>query len=126
AERRALKTHLRSCPGCRTALGARAKALTWLPLPSLEWLRSLAGIGGAPAAAKIGAGVATATRAAAVGGGGRVAMPEARHTPPRRRPARCRRTATAATTGRRGARRRRRPERLARATTRASTARRRR
>jgi RNA polymerase sigma factor (sigma-70 family) len=66
-ERRALRTHLHSCPACRSVLGVRAKALTWLPLPSLEWLRGLAGIGGAPAAAKIGAGVATATVAAGVG-----------------------------------------------------------
>src|SRR5262245_37748667 len=62
-ERRALKTHLRSCPSCRAALGRRA--LTVWPVPSLEWVpRLLPGLGGLPATAKVGAAVATATFAA--------------------------------------------------------------
>lgn len=64
-ERRALKTHLRSCPSCRGALGTRGRILASLPLSALEWLRALGGIG-APAAAKIGAVVAGAGVAAAV------------------------------------------------------------
>lgn len=62
-ERRALKTHLRSCPSCRAALGRRA--LTVWPVPSLEWVpRLMPGLGGLPATAKVGAAVATATFAA--------------------------------------------------------------
>jgi RNA polymerase sigma factor (sigma-70 family) len=62
-ERRALKTHLRSCPACRGALGRRA--LTVWPVPSLDWLpRLMPGLGGLPATAKVGAAVATATFAA--------------------------------------------------------------
>jgi RNA polymerase sigma factor (sigma-70 family) len=67
-ERRALKTHLRSCPECRHAVGARAPALTGSPFSPVHWLRNLGGIatGGAPLAAKVGAVVATATIAAGV------------------------------------------------------------
>jgi RNA polymerase sigma factor (sigma-70 family) len=69
-ERRALKTHLRTCAGCRQTLGLRGRALSLFPSASgLEWLRGLgAGLlsGGAPAAAKVGALVATATIAAGV------------------------------------------------------------
>ncbi len=68
-ERRALKTHLRSCPGCRRELGLRGRALGLLPAAPFGWLRGLltgmAG-GGAPVAAKIGTVVATATVAAGV------------------------------------------------------------
>ncbi|HEY6961493.1 MAG TPA: sigma-70 family RNA polymerase sigma factor [Gaiellaceae bacterium] len=64
AERRALKTHLRSCPACRSAVGARALALG--PSEWLRWLGGLLATGGAPAAAKIGAVVAGATVAAGV------------------------------------------------------------
>jgi hypothetical protein len=70
-ERRALKTHLRSCGACRTELGVRGRALSALPVLSGDWLRGLAaGLagGGAPAAAKIGAVVATAGIAAGVPG----------------------------------------------------------
>ena len=48
-ERRALKTHLRSCRSCRKQLGLRGVALS-LPLPPLGWLRH----GGTPAVAKLG------------------------------------------------------------------------
>jgi RNA polymerase sigma-70 factor (ECF subfamily) len=79
-ERRALKTHLRSCPSCRGAVGLRGRALGLLPVASFDWLRGLfAGLatGGAPAAAKVGAVVATATFAAGVP----VAADEASHHP---------------------------------------------
>jgi RNA polymerase sigma factor (sigma-70 family) len=68
-ERRALKNHLRSCAGCRSGLGVRGRALSVLPVTSLEWLRGLVagGVGGgAPVAAKVGAAVATVTVAAGV------------------------------------------------------------
>lgn len=65
-ERRALKTHFRSCAGCRKAVGLRGRALGWLPAPSFEWLRGLLVGGAAPAAAKVGAVVATATIAGSV------------------------------------------------------------
>jgi RNA polymerase sigma factor (sigma-70 family) len=68
-ERRALKTHLRSCRACRSTLGLRGRALSLLPVTSADWLRGLASTligGGAPAAAKVGAVVATATVAAAL------------------------------------------------------------
>ena len=68
-ERRALKSHLRSCPGCREGLGVRGRALSVLPVTSLDWLRGLvAGSvgGGAPVAAKVGAVVATVSFAAGV------------------------------------------------------------
>jgi RNA polymerase sigma factor (sigma-70 family) len=69
SERRALKTHLRSCTACRSRLGLRGRALELMPVASLDWLRwltaSVAG-GGAPVAAKVGAVVATATFAAGV------------------------------------------------------------
>ena len=68
-ERRALKSHLRSCPGCREGLGVRGRALSVLPVTSLDWLRGLvAGTvgGGAPVAAKVGAVVATVSFAAGV------------------------------------------------------------
>ena len=68
-ERRALKSHLRSCPGCREGLGVRGRALSVFPVTSLEWLRGLvAGTvgGGAPVAAKVGAVVATVSFAAGV------------------------------------------------------------
>ena len=68
-ERRALKTHLRSCAGCRSGLGVRGRALSVLPVTSLEWLRGLvagAAGGGAPVVAKVGAAVATVTFAAGI------------------------------------------------------------
>jgi RNA polymerase sigma factor (sigma-70 family) len=71
-ERRALKTHLRSCAGCRSGLGMRGRALGMLPVASLDWLRGLlaGAVGGsAPVAAKVGVVVATATFAAGVPGG---------------------------------------------------------
>jgi RNA polymerase sigma factor (sigma-70 family) len=62
-ERRALKTHLRSCAACRGELGMRGRAIG-LPEHAFDWLRglfaTLAG-GGAPAAAKVGALVASAS-----------------------------------------------------------------
>ena len=70
-ERRALKTHVRSCGACRAELGRRGRALSGLPILSIDWLRGLAaGLagGGAPAAAKVGAVVATAGIAAGVPG----------------------------------------------------------
>jgi RNA polymerase sigma factor (sigma-70 family) len=74
AERRALKTHLRSCHECRQTMGLRGRALSIFPSGvGLEWLRGLgAGLigGGAPVAAKVGAVVATAT----IVGGGTVAV----------------------------------------------------
>jgi RNA polymerase sigma factor (sigma-70 family) len=73
-ERRALKTHLRTCASCRQTLGVRGRALSVFPAGmSLDWLPRLgAGLlgGGAPAVAKVGAVVATATIAA----GGTVAV----------------------------------------------------
>jgi DNA-directed RNA polymerase specialized sigma24 family protein len=66
-ERRALRTHLRSCAGCRQALRAKGRALGVLPAGALDWLRALPGLlagSGAPAAVKVGAVVATATLAA--------------------------------------------------------------
>jgi RNA polymerase sigma factor (sigma-70 family) len=68
-ERRALKTHLRSCPDCRSAVGMRGRALGFLPVVSLDWLRNLLpGLvgGSAPVAAKVGVVVATASLAAGV------------------------------------------------------------
>lgn len=68
-ERRALKTHLRSCAGCRRELGLKGRALGLLPAGAFDWLRALSGWvagGGAPAVAKVGAVVATATVAAGV------------------------------------------------------------
>jgi RNA polymerase sigma factor (sigma-70 family) len=80
-ERRALKTHLRSCPACREAVGARARVLTSIPLSPLEWLRGLASLGGAaPAAAKVGAAVATVT--IATGASGPLVSHELRTRPP--------------------------------------------
>ena len=74
SERRALKTHFRTCHSCRETAGLRGRALTILPGGvGLEWLRNL-GTGlvgaGSPAAAKVGAVVATAT----IVGGGTVAV----------------------------------------------------
>ena len=66
SERRALKTHLRSCPACRQAVGSTGGLLGALPAGALDWLRALPGIlavGGAPAAVKAGAVVATAALA---------------------------------------------------------------
>jgi RNA polymerase sigma factor (sigma-70 family) len=84
SERRALKTHLRSCHECRQSLGLRGRALTLFPTGAgLEWLRGLgAGLigGGAPAAAKVGAVFATAT----IVGGGTVAVEQAQHPRPQR------------------------------------------
>jgi hypothetical protein len=67
-ERRALKTHLRSCPECRRAVGTGTSGFAWLPFSPVDWLRGLGGIAGgsAPLAAKVGAVVATATIAAGV------------------------------------------------------------
>jgi RNA polymerase sigma factor (sigma-70 family) len=83
-ERRALKTHLRTCAACRRTLGVRGRALSLLPSASgLEGLRGLAAgllSGGAPAAAKVGALVATATIAAGVP----VAVEQARPGPAHR------------------------------------------
>jgi RNA polymerase sigma-70 factor (ECF subfamily) len=84
SERRALKTHLRSCHECRGSLGLRGRALTLVPSATgLEWLRGLgAGLigGGAPAAAKVGAVFATAT----IVGGGTVAVEKGQHQHARR------------------------------------------
>lgn len=66
-ERRALKTHLRSCATCRQSLAASGRAPGVLPFDGLGWIRALPGLlagGGAPAAVKVGAVVATATLAA--------------------------------------------------------------
>jgi RNA polymerase sigma-70 factor (ECF subfamily) len=69
-ERRALKTHLRTCSDCRQTLGLRSRALSLFPSGfGFEWLRGLGpGLigGGAPVAAKVGAVFATATIAAGV------------------------------------------------------------
>jgi RNA polymerase sigma factor (sigma-70 family) len=65
-ERRALRTHLRSCPDCRRAVGSGGRPLGLVPVDALAWLRALPGLlagGGAPAAVKVGAVVATATLA---------------------------------------------------------------
>jgi RNA polymerase sigma factor (sigma-70 family) len=65
-ERRALKTHLRSCAECRRAVPAAGRVLGLLPAGAADWLRALPGLlvgGGAPAAVKVGAVVATATLA---------------------------------------------------------------
>jgi hypothetical protein len=70
-ERRGLKTHLRSCPACRSEIGLRGRVVSLLPFASADWLRGLvAGLagGGAPAAAKITAVVATAGIATGVPG----------------------------------------------------------
>ena len=79
SERRALKTHLRTCRECRQTMGLRGRALSIFPSGAgLEWLRGLgAGLigGGAPAAAKVGAIFATATLV----GGGTVAVEQAKH-----------------------------------------------
>lgn len=81
AERRALKTHLRTCHECRGTMGLRGRALSFFPSGAgLEWLRNLGpGLigGGAPAAAKIGAVFATAT----IVGGGSVAVERTNHRP---------------------------------------------
>ncbi|MDX6511713.1 MAG: hypothetical protein QOE36_1217, partial [Gaiellaceae bacterium] len=69
-ERRALKSHMRGCSGCRSAVGRRvAGVAALLPLPSLDWLRGLAGPlfgGGAAPAVKVGAVLATTALAAGV------------------------------------------------------------
>jgi RNA polymerase sigma factor (sigma-70 family) len=79
SERRALKTHLRTCRECRQTVGLRGRALTLFPSGAgLEWLRGFgAGLlgGGAPAAAKVGAIFATAT----IVGGGTVAVEKTQH-----------------------------------------------
>jgi RNA polymerase sigma factor (sigma-70 family) len=80
-ERRALKTHLRSCSSCRSTLGLRGRALSLVPAAAADWLRGLASTlvgGGAPVAAKVGAVVATATVAAGVPSVVRDAPPHAR------------------------------------------------
>jgi sigma-70-like protein len=80
-ERRALKTHLRSCAACRTELGVRGRAIGLLPEHAFDWLRglfaTLAG-GGAPAAAKVGALVASASFAA----GAPIAVERTNHRAP--------------------------------------------
>jgi RNA polymerase sigma factor (sigma-70 family) len=80
-ERRALKTHLRSCASCRTELGMRGRALGLIPEHAFDWLRglfaTLAG-GGAPAAAKVGALVASASFAA----GAPIAVERTNHRAP--------------------------------------------
>jgi RNA polymerase sigma factor (sigma-70 family) len=79
SERRALKTHLRSCRECRQTMGLRGRAISLFPSGAgLEWLRGLgAGLigGGAPVAAKVGAVFATAT----IVGGGTVAVERTNH-----------------------------------------------
>ena len=79
SERRALKTHLRTCRECRQTMGLRGRALSLFPSGAgLEWLRGLgAGLigGGAPVAAKVGALFATAT----IVGGGTVAVEKSNH-----------------------------------------------
>ncbi|HVC87058.1 MAG TPA: sigma-70 family RNA polymerase sigma factor [Gaiellaceae bacterium] len=70
-ERRALKTHLRSCASCRGALGTRSRVFGVFGPGSFDWLRGLfAGLagGGAPVVAKVGVVVATATLAAGMPG----------------------------------------------------------
>jgi RNA polymerase sigma factor (sigma-70 family) len=65
-ERRALKTHLRSCAACRQSVGATGRALGILPVGVAGWLRALPAVlagGGSPAAVKLGVVVATATLA---------------------------------------------------------------
>jgi RNA polymerase sigma factor (sigma-70 family) len=79
-ERRALKTHLRACRECRQTMGLRGRALSVLPSGAgLEWLRGLGAglLGGAPAAAKVGAIFATATLV----GGGTAAVERTNHRP---------------------------------------------
>ena len=54
-ERRALKTHLRSCAECRRAVPAPARLAGLLPAGAADWLRALPGLlagGGAPAAVR--------------------------------------------------------------------------
>ena len=66
-ERRALQTHLRSCPDCRANTGMRGRMLSLGPLAAATWLRGLvsgAGTGAAPVAAKLTAVAATAGLAA--------------------------------------------------------------
>lgn len=66
-ERRALKSHLRSCADCRAAVGHRSRALGFVPGATLDWLRGLAATAvgsSAPVAAKVGAVVAGASLAA--------------------------------------------------------------
>ena len=83
SERRALKTHLRTCQDCRQSMGLRGRALSLFPSGAgLEWLRGLgAGLigGGAPVVAKVGAVVATAT----IVGGGTVAVEKSNQHPHR-------------------------------------------
>ena len=62
-ERRALKTHLRSCPDCRASAGMRTRVLSVFPVVSATWLRGLLagmGPGSAPVAVKITAVAASA------------------------------------------------------------------
>jgi RNA polymerase sigma-70 factor (ECF subfamily) len=62
-ERRALKSHLRSCPDCRATASLRTRVVTVLPVISVTWLRGLLtgiGTGGAPAAVKLTAVAASA------------------------------------------------------------------
>jgi len=109
-ERRALRTHLRSCIDCRRSLRAQGRAFGALPAGALDWLRALPGLlagGGAPAAVKLGAVVATATLAAGTPIGYEIAhdqnpprgtAPPAADAPPHRAPHRIllsRRVATA-------------------------------
>ena len=89
-ERRALKTHLRVCASCRGALGLRGRVQTVLPGAPFDWLRGLlvgAATGGAPAAAKVGAVVVTATLAAGVSGAADQASHHARPFQPADAPA---------------------------------------
>jgi RNA polymerase sigma-70 factor (ECF subfamily) len=84
-ERRALKSHLHSCAGCRNGLGMRGRALGALPVASLEWLRGLpaGAVGaGAPVAAKVGVAVATVTFAAGVPFAVETAQVHRRSSPP--------------------------------------------
>ena len=84
-ERRALKTHLRGCASCRSSLGLRGRALSFLPPAALDWLRGLASAavgGGAPVAAKVGAVVATATVAVGIPSAVHDASPQAHAVAP--------------------------------------------
>ena len=82
-ERRALRTHLRSCADCREAVQLRGRAFGMTAGTVLDWLRGLAATavgGSAPVAAKLGAVVA-ATSLAAVPAAVDVAQPHAKGEP---------------------------------------------
>lgn len=69
-ERRALKSHLRSCADCRDTVQLRGRAFGLTAGAALDWLRGLAATavgGSAPIAAKLGAVVAASSLAALPG-----------------------------------------------------------